>query len=232
MRFTQIFVVGFVLFAVSHFRICQAQVPQTTTVVDSKLAGGFLTTHADDPTQDFNSARQSFLDLDVFEAAVNIRRGAARMRETWAEVRDNSRQLLQDSITELESLARATEERSVNSVRRLDEAFARANYALAQRHYLAALRDREQMAQARVGGELRRAAEYLQRSRQQIGLQMRDDELAVIGRARAVTLNARTRFDATSEEIADEFRLLGQSLASLGERLGVRTANIDGPIRR
>lgn len=232
MRSTKIFAIVFVLFAFGHFRICQAQVPQTTTVVDASLGRGFLTTHTDDPTQDFNSARQSFLDLDVFEAATSIRRGAVRMRATLAEVRDNSRQALQDSITDLESLARATEQRSVNSVRRLDEAFAQANYALAQRHYLAALRDREQMVQARVVEELRRSAEYLQRSRQQLGLQMRDDELATIGRARTLTLNARTRIDATSEEIADEFRLLGQRMAQLRDRLNLSPANPDEPLRR
>ena len=232
MRSIQVFAIGFVISVYSGHEVCQAQVAQPGIVIDSRLGGGFFVTHSDDPTQDFNSARQSFLDLDVADAAVRIRRGAERMREALADVRDNSRQALQESITELESLARATEQRSVNSVRRLDEAFARANYALAQRHYLSALRAREQMAQARVGEELRRSAEYLQRARQQIGLQLRDEEAAVIDRTRTLGSNLSAGLSVTSDEVAHEFRNLGQSLASLRDRISVRTVNPDEPIRR
>ena len=175
---------------------------------------------------------QSFLDLDVADAAVRMRRGVERMREALADARDSSRQALQESITELESLARATEQRSVSSVRRLDEAFARANYALAQRHYLSALRAREQMAQARVGEELRRSAEYLQRARQQFGLQLRDEEAAVIERTRTLGSNLSAGLSTTSDEVAREFRNLSQSLSSLRDRMSVRATANDEPIRR
>jgi hypothetical protein len=232
MRTANVPVIGLVISICGFSQVCEAQLPGPGTVVDSNLGYGLLVTHTNDPTQDFNAARLSYLDLDVVAAAASIRRGANRMRDGLEDAKDSSRQALQDSITELESVARATEQRSVGSVKRLDEAFARANHALAERHYLVALRAREQMAQAQVAEELRRSAEYLQRSRQQIGQQMRDDELAVIGRARTVGLNVRQGFDATSEEMAHEFRLLRQGLASLRDRLSLRPANPDEVIRR
>jgi hypothetical protein len=229
MRTTNAFVIGFVISISGFFQVVNAQPP---TVVDSNLGGGLLITHTNDPTRDFNAARLSYLDLDVVGAAASIRRGAERMREGMADVRDSSRQALQESIVELESLARATEQRSISSVKRLDETFARANYAMAERHYLAALRAREQMARDQFVEDFRRSAEYMQRARQQIGLQIRDEETAMVSRIRTLGLNVRNGFEVTSKEMAHDFRLLEQSLANVRDRLGVRAANIDEPIRR
>jgi hypothetical protein len=232
MRVAQALVVGLMVSLSTYLSVCPAQSQPSGVVVDSRLGNGLLVTHTNDPTQDFNAARQSFLDLDVMAAAARIRSGAQKIHETLASARDDSRQAMQDSVTELESMARATEQRMVGSVRQLDESFARANYALAQRHYLAALLAREQMAQARVGEELDHSAEYLQRATQQVGLWLRDDETADIDRTRALGSNLRAGVAASSDEIAREMQLLSQSLANMRDRLYMRTASTDGPVRR
>ncbi len=135
-------------------------------------------------------------------------------------------------MTELEALAKATEQRSIDNVKRLDEAFARANYALAQRHYFLALRAREQKAQTRVGEELRHSAEYLQRARQQIGLQIQDREAAAIDRTRTLGSKLAAGLTATSDEITHELSSFGQGLANLRDRLGGRTTENGQPIQR
>jgi hypothetical protein len=233
MRIARFFLFSLVISPGAQFNVCRAQPPQSGVVVDSRLGSDFLITHADDPTQDFNSARQSFLDLDATEAATRIRQGAQRMRVTLAGIRDDSRQAMQDSITELESVARATEQRRVDSVKRLDEAFARAHYAIANQHFLAALRAREQMAQSRVGEELRWSAEHLQHGAQRIGLQLRQDEAAIIDRTRALSANIRAGVNVTTEEISQGVHALGQSMANFRDRITFRAApSPDSPIRR
>jgi hypothetical protein len=233
MRVARIVVLGLIVFVVSPSAVCWAQLSQSRDIADSRLGGGLVLTHSEDPTQDFDSARQRFLELDATEAAARIRRGIQTMRATLAGVGDDSRQALQDSVTELESLARATEQRSVNSVKRLDEAFARAHYALANQHFLAALRAREQMAQFRVGEELRWSADHLQRSTQRMGLQLREDEAAIIDRTRTLSANIRAGIGVTTDEIGHGIHALGQSMANFRDRITLRTAaSIDEPARR
>jgi hypothetical protein len=233
MHIARILVVGFVVSLVNPSMPSWAQVSQPKETRDLQLGGALVLTHSEDPTQDFDSARQSFLDLDATQAAARIRRGAQRMRTTLADLRDDSRQAMHESVTELESLAHSMEERRVNSVKRLDEAFARAHYALANRHFLAALRAREQMAELRVGEELRWSADHLQRGAQRIGLQLRDDEAAAINRTRALSANLRAGVGATSDEIGREIHSLGQSMANVRDRISQRTSAPSGePLRR
>lgn len=228
MRAVRLFTIGCVILICSGHEAGQAQ---EGVVIDSTLGRGFYVTHASDPTQDFNKARAEYLYFDVAASAASIRRGANRMRESLADATDRSRQALQNSIIELESLARATEQRSVDSVKRLDEAFARANYALAQRHYVSALEAREQQAQARLGEELHRSAEYLQRARQQMGLELQEDEARMIGRTKALGSKLTTGIHATSDEITYDLRSLGQDLANLRDRLGGRSVSDNIPTR-
>jgi hypothetical protein len=233
MRFVNVLAIGFVICLAGTRNACHAQGLQSGSVIDSALGRGFYITHTNDPTQNnFNAARGEYLDFDFAASAASIRRGAERLREALDDAADSSRQALQDSAKELEALANAIEQRSVDNVKRLDEAFARANYALAQRHYFSALQAREQMAQARVGEELHRSAEYLQRARQQIGLQLQDNEAAVIDRTRTLGSKLAAGFNATSDEVTNQLQSFGQGLVSLRDRFGGRTTANGQPIQR
>jgi hypothetical protein len=232
MRFAILFAIGFVICLESSHDVSQAQGLQPGVVIDSTLGRGFYVTHTSDPTQDFNAAQRDYLDFDFAASAASIRRGAERLRESLGDATDRSRQALLNSVAELEALAKATEQRSIDNVKRLDEAFARANYALAQRHYYSALLAREQMAQARVGEELRRSAEYLQRARQQVGLQLQDNEATAIDRTRTLGSKLASGLNATSDEITNELHSFGQGLANLRDKLGGRTTENGQPIQR
>jgi hypothetical protein len=230
MRSANLFAIGFVVCLGSIHEVCRAQGLQPGVVIDSTLGRGFYVTRSSDPTQNFNTAQREYLDFDFAASAANIRRGAERLREALGDATDSSRQAILDSVTELEALAKAVEQRSIDNVKRLDEAFARANYALAQRHHFLALRAREQMAQARVGEELHRSAEYLQRARMQIGLQLQDSEATAIDRTRNLGSKLATGFNASSDEITYELHSFGQGLAKLRDRLGGRTTESSQPI--
>ena len=232
MRFAILFAIGFVICLGSIHEVGQAQGLQPGVVIDSTLGRGFYVTHTSDPTQDFNAAQRYFLDFDFAASAASIRRGSERLRDALGDATDSSRQVLLDSVTELEALAKSTEQRSIDNVKRLDEAFARANYALAQRHYFSALSAHEQMAQARVGEEMRRSAEYLWRARQQIGLQLQDNEATAIDRTRTLGSKLAAGLNATSDEITNELHSFGQGLANLRDRLGGRMTDNGQPIQR
>src|SRR5690349_21419810 len=90
-----------------------------------------VTSSVDEMASEFDGARESFLNIDGREAALRIRRAITRMQEATKDATEGGREAINRSAAELESLAQAIEQRRIASVRSLDEAFARANHALA-----------------------------------------------------------------------------------------------------
>jgi serine protease Do len=79
----------------------------------------------------FRKARASFLEKDSQEAASEIRKGAADLKSEADRTAGKGREILQASIQELEKLADDVKQGTVDSVKKLDDAFARAYQALA-----------------------------------------------------------------------------------------------------
>jgi serine protease Do len=82
----------------------------------------------------FRKARTSFLENDSQGAASEIRKGAADLKSEADQTAGKGREILQASIQELEKLAEDVKQGTVDSVKKLDEAFARAYDALAPQH--------------------------------------------------------------------------------------------------
>jgi C-terminal processing protease CtpA/Prc len=80
----------------------------------------------------FRKARESFLENDSQEAASEIRKGAGEIQLEADQAAGKAKEVLQASIRKLEALAEEVKKGAINSVKKLDEAFAEAYQALAR----------------------------------------------------------------------------------------------------
>jgi hypothetical protein len=171
----------------------------------------------DDPTRDFDLARQSFLEVDLREAAARIRRGIAAMQEQSRTATAEGRQAIRDSVEELENLAEPIEQKREKSSERLDGALARAQFALAHHHYLLAIKAHNDQARKQLGQELHLAAEQLQNGvTLRVDLRKKEAEIQLATKKLAAKLIDRR--NATPDEIGDGITSFGDNMPNLRER--------------
>jgi hypothetical protein len=90
----------------------------------------------DEPETHFEKADESFMKKDYQASAVEIRKGAAFIKLEATRSTAAGKKTLMDSADELDKLADAVQAGAVDSEQDLKDAFTRADYALANHHYL------------------------------------------------------------------------------------------------
>src|SRR5262249_42899351 len=136
-----------------------------------------------------DGARESFLNIDGRGAALGIRRAVATMQEQAKDATDAGREAINKSVAELDALAKTSEQRRSTTGRALDDAFSRANLALAQNHLLLAVRAHNQQARRRIGEELSSALGHFQQGAPRLGPNLRQDEQELIQSTRNLASN-------------------------------------------
>jgi hypothetical protein len=115
----------------------------------------------DEPEEHFHRAHDSFLKRDLKAAAAHIRKSEAFLKLEAGRATEEGRKLMEASGHEFAKLAEEVEHGTITSVKRLDEAFARADQALAHHHHVKAKESwANQAGQAahKVGHDLQAAA--------------------------------------------------------------------------
>jgi len=166
----------------------------------------------DEVASELDGARESFLSIDGSQAALRIRRAAETMRERAANATEAGREAIEQSAAELQLLAQAVEERRVASVHALDEAFARANFAMANSHLLLAIRAQNEQARQRVGEELNASAAYFQAGTRRLRKTAWKEEEELVRNTRRLAANLIHNVGATADEVGQGIRLFGQRL--------------------
>lgn len=106
------------------------RLPTTHVAVDEDI----LTAFVDEPCRNFEAARDSFVGGDNKQAAHNLRTASAFLRLEASRAAADGKVMLDASVRELQRLAVAIENNQVRTVEALQQAFARAHYALAGHH--------------------------------------------------------------------------------------------------
>ncbi len=117
----------------------------------------------DEPEEHFHRAHDAFLKKDLKKAAAQIRKGEAFLKLEAGRATDEGKKLMKESGHELAKLADDVEHKTIMSVKRLDEAFARAHQALARHHHLKAKEswtNKAEQAAHKVGQDLQAAAAH------------------------------------------------------------------------
>jgi len=115
----------------------------------------------EEPESRFHRAREFFFKNDMQAAAKEIRKSAAFLRLELGWATKEGKGPLIASARELDKLADDLESGAVTSVKELDDAFSRANYALARHYHLKALESHGKQAYKKLASELKAAAKHL-----------------------------------------------------------------------
>ncbi len=142
------------------------RLPPVQIGVDEDILMEFV----DEPCRNFEAAKEAFARGESSRSAHYLRIATAFLRLESARATADGKPPLDASVFELQRLALAVENNQVRTVDMLQEAFARAHYALAGHHCIksahrccqpSAFGDKQQMN--RVGHDLKAAANHLER---------------------------------------------------------------------
>jgi hypothetical protein len=110
----------------------------------------------------FHKARDNFLKKDYQSSAEEIRQGAAWLKKQAEQATGEAKQALMASARELGQLADRERKGAVNSAQELEQAFARADHALAGYYQSRASESWARRAVSEAGRGLRAAAVHLE----------------------------------------------------------------------
>jgi len=135
----------------------------------------------------FHKARESFLRGYVAEAADEVRVGSAFIKLEMARASEDGKKMLRTSTDELDKLANDVEMNVVADAIVLDEAFARANHALASHRQIKAKEYYDKGENERAAVEIKAAAGNLERGFGWAGQKMGEGTVAAIRGTRLLT---------------------------------------------
>jgi len=124
----------------------------------------YLPALMEEPERCFHRARENFIKKELKIAAEDIRKATVYLRLEAGRSTDEGKEILLDSIRELDELAAKIEKGSAPSVKELDKVFSRAHQSLAKQHYLKAVKIKTDKGLRMIGQDLKAMAYHLERA--------------------------------------------------------------------
>jgi hypothetical protein len=134
----------------------------------------------------FHNAREYFLEKDLYASAIEIRQGSSMIKLEAASAKGDAKEDLMASVSELAELASDIEKGNITSAKKLNDAFARANHALAVHYHQKAAEYWEQEDAEKSGYALSAAASSLERAAAWSGEQLESGTMEVIDGTRLI----------------------------------------------
>jgi hypothetical protein len=174
--------------------------------------------YVDEPNQHFKSAHDAFLRQDFKKAAEEMRKGEAFVKLEGIRATGDSKPALNSSGQELEKLAGDVSRGKVKDVKSLDNAFARANYALAFSARAKASESWARKEKSKAGYELKATANDIEQGASWTGGEVRSSVSTSVGEMREVgsKLIAGTSVDA--DDVGKAIETAGQEIELQGKK--------------
>jgi hypothetical protein len=167
----------------------------------------------------FQKAHEFFLKKDMKSAASEIRKGAVVLKKEAGNATEEGKKVLTASIQELEKLANDVEKGTVRSEKKLKDAFARADHALAQHHYLKASESWAKKETKSTGNSLKAAAQYLEQAAKWSGQKLEAGASEVVKGARSAADKLVKGTKWVAEEVSKGIKDIGNEISKLGEKI-------------
>ncbi len=168
---------------------------------------------------DFQKAHEFFLKKDMKAAASEIRKGAEVLKKEVGNATEEGKKVLTASIQELEKLANDVEKGTVKSKKKLEDAFARADHALAQHHYLKASESWVKKETKNTGNALKNAAQHLEQAAKWSGRKLEAGSSEVVKGAREVADKLIKGTKWVTEEVGKGIKDIGNEISKLAEKI-------------
>lgn len=175
--------------------------------------------YVDEPDSHFRKAHDSFLKKDYKAAATEVRKAVAYLKlESGRGVAD-SQKALNASGQELETLAKDVEKGVVKDVKKLDDAFARADQALAKSHYVKASESWGKKLYDKTGYELKAATNSLERAASWAGSEASAAASTAVKDGRSVTGKLISGTGWAVDEVGKAIDSVGQGIEQIGKKV-------------
>jgi len=173
----------------------------------------------DEPAGYFQDARQDFLNGDLQDAAHNIRKGAALVKLETHRAKKEVNKALKTSANELEKLAKAVEKGSIATGGRLEEAFTRAEHALAQHHYQKALDYEAKGENEKMAYAIEAAATHLLSALFWADEDLEEGEVVAIKEGRSLAKKTIQGATWVPKQVREATISIGRGIQKLGKKL-------------
>jgi hypothetical protein len=167
----------------------------------------------------FQKAHEFFLKKDMKSAASEIRKGAEVLKKEVGNATEEGKKVLTASIQELEKLANDVEKGTIKSEKKLKDAFARADHALAQHHYLKASESWAKKETKSTGNSLKNATQYLEQAAKWSGHKLEAGTSEVVKGARSAADKLVKGTKWVAEEVSKGIKDIGNEISKLGEKI-------------
>jgi hypothetical protein len=152
-------------------------------------------------------------------AAFEIRKGAEVLKKEVGNATEEGKKVLTASMQELEKLANDVEKGTVKSEKKLKDAFARADHALAQHHYLKASESWVKKETKNTGNALKNAAQHLEQAAKWSGRKLEAGSSEVVKGAREVADKLIKGTKWVAEEVSKGIKDIGNEISKIGEKI-------------
>lgn len=175
--------------------------------------------YVDEPNAHFQSAHDSFLSKDYKKAAEEIRKGTAFVRTEEGSAIAKAKLDLRTSERDLDRLAKNVEKGSVKDVKDLDNAFARADEALALSHQIKANEAWDKKELAKVEHELKAGTKHVEDAAAWTGAEAKSAVAATVRDTRTLAAKLADGSGYAVEEVGKGINDLGKTIADLGQKI-------------
>jgi hypothetical protein len=156
-----------------------AQTPSVTpgkVLVEEEILVGFV----DEPNHHFGLARKAFLAKDYATASAELLKCAGFVKVETMRASGEDRRMLENAVIRLAELAEAIKGGTIDSVEKLDSAYAHAELALAFHHEVKAQEFWKAKNHKSAGQDLKAASRHLENSMKYAGEKTETDAKAII----------------------------------------------------
>jgi hypothetical protein len=175
--------------------------------------------YVEEPDQHFKNAHDAFLSRDFKKTTEEIRKGEAFVKLEDARATGDAKRSLDASSRELAQLAGEASRGEVKDVKSLDNAFARADYALALSHRAKASEGRASKDATKAGYELRAAANYLEQGASRAGSDVESGVSAGVKDTREVAGKLIQGTSVAADDVDKAMETVGQEIGVLGKKV-------------
>lgn len=169
--------------------------------------------------QTFQKAKKDYLDKNINSASEQIKKGAAYMKEKAAKASAKGKVELEESARELDKLADDVKKGTVKSVKRIEDAFARAYHALALESQIESTESWAKRERARAGEALDAANKNLERGLAWAGQKVEENTKKVMRKSEEIALKLKRKGRLITEEVGKGIQDAGKEIEKFGKKI-------------
>jgi hypothetical protein len=169
--------------------------------------------------QAFQKAKQNYLDKNMNSAAQQIQNGASFVKTQAEKASDKGKEKLDASARELEKLADDVKKGTVTSVRKIEDAFARAYEALAFDSHIKSTQSWAKKQTEKAGEALDSANKYLERGFAWTGQKIETGTKEVIRKSDELSKTLKKKGSVLAEDVGKGLKNAGDEIEKFGKKI-------------